>query len=514
MDWAVCDESKTEMRTGYRCGVPGTFVPVCNRDCPHNEATALVLRSFGQVPAQVFARLAPRSAYYWKKLRGFARRYDDGAWTWLETANSYSGLLRRRYLEAARSLEVDGFSDRADWKIEAFLKKEKNRDPRKAGKPRLIYPRSARYNLELGSYLKPFEHWLWGRLTGRAFGLKCCTGRLVGKGLNPRQRANLIKRKFDGFPNCVCFEVDGKAFEAHVGPAALRAEHRVYTSAHKRAKRLRFLLTKQLVLEGKTRHGIKFSREGARASGDFNTGMGNTLCFLVEVIAAMTYFAIPFDVLADGDNALIFVDEVNISRVLAGFATKVLEHSGHEVSLERPARIMERIRFGGSAPVFLGERRGWTMVRDWHRVLSGAFATHQWLREPKFGLEWMLGTAMCELSLARGVPILQSFFLRAIEGLPRLRRVREHPFRDSLYLGAWFASEADSMRVTMEARCSFELAFGVAVSTQLDLEVGGPLKFDLGCWHHAAATDFAEWLDTPGLHSTWMDAELVEDSLW
>jgi len=457
------------MWTAYRAPLQGAFVPVCNRPCPHNEVTALAMRSMGKVPGQVFDPVSAQSEPVWRDLIRFARRYRDGALSWRATAESYSGTLRRRYLEAARSLEEDGLSTHQDWTIRAFLKAEKNRKPGFAMKPRLIYPRSPRYNLEVASRLKPFEHWLWGRLVGSALGFD--GSRLVAKGLNQRQRANLIRKKFASFRRCVCFEADGKAFEAHVGPAALKKEQAVYAAAFPGDARLGFLLKKQLELRGTVSCGAKFSREGGRASGDFNTGMGNSLCFLVEVVAALRAFSLgKFDVLVDGDNVLVFLEASESKPVLEGFSDAILQNCGHEVVLERPAFVLEDVRFGGSAPVFLGEGRGWSMVREHHRVVSGAFSSHIYLREPVFAREWMVGVAMCELSQARGVPILQAFFTSAIRALGPVKKVREHPHRDALALGAWFATEDSSLEVSLEARVSFERAFDVSIEEQERLE--------------------------------------------
>lgn len=503
VDWSTCDESRREMRTGWRPCLPDTFVPICNRPCPHNEVTALAMRSMGPVPPEVFGPTGARAVLVWRELRKFTRRYRQGAWSWRETAESYSGLLKRRYLEAARSLEVDGLSGYQDWTIRAFLKTEKNRDPAKAMKPRLIFPRSPRYNLEVASRLKPFEHWLWGRLKGSVLGAATNT-RLVAKGLNPRQRANLIKRKFGAFDSCCCFEVDGKAFEAHLGPSALMEEQRVYGTAFPGDRRLRFLLTKQLELKGSVSCGAKFSRPGCRASGDFNTGMGNTLCFLVEVVAAMRRFGVPYDVLADGDNVLIFLRGQDIQVVYPHFANIVKKSSGHEVTLERPASRLEDVRFGGSAPIDLGGVNGWTMVREYNRVLSGVFSSHIYLREPKFAREWMYGAVSCELSLARGVPVLQSFCLSAMAKLGRPRKLRSFPYAESFALGAWLATEDASLAVTQAARLSFEKAFGLAPEEQVAMERYFESIDFSGEWqHHPWVRKLGDWLDVPGVHDSW-----------
>lgn len=489
------------MRTAWRSCLPGTFVPVGHRCCPHNSVAALSLRAMGPVPPEVFGPLSSQASVIWKCLARFARRYDQGAWSHLDTAMSYSGALQRRYMEAARSLADDGLSGFRDYYLRAFLKTEKCRVPSKMAKPRLIFPRSPRFNLELASRLKPFEHWLWGRLNGRI--LHCGDGsRLVAKGLTPRQRANLILRKFRAMPECVCMEVDGAAFEAHVGPASVAAEHRVYGAAFPGDRRLQSLLRVQLELLGEV-DGAKFWREGCRASGDFNTGMGNSLICLVEVVAALRLLAIPFDVLVDGDNALLFFRSRDLPVVLANFAPAVARSCGQEFKLERPASTVEEIRFGGSAPIFLGGRLGWTMVREWHRVLSGAFCSHVHLREPKFARRWMAGVARCELSLARGVPVLQAWALGAIRALEGVRLARPDVFAEYFYLGGWLAGLGDAVPVTVDARISFEKAYGVSIDDQLAWEASFDFGGLEGEWSFFEPLYFHDWIDEVGVHDSW-----------
>jgi len=453
----------------------------------------------GPVPPQVFGVLPGRTVGVWRHLQRFCARYDQGAWSHIATAESYSGALRRRYTEAARSLADDGLSRFHDYYLRPFLKSEKNRAPSKMAKPRLIYPRSPRFNLELASRLKPFEHWLWGRINGKVF--KCGDGsRLVAKGLNPVQRANLIVRKFRAIANCVCFEIDGAAFEAHVGPAQLVEEHCVYRRAFPGDRRLRWLLNAQRRLVG-TVSNAKFSRDGCRASGDFNTGMGNSLIFLVECISALRGCGVHFDLLVDGDNALLFVSEPDLALVIRDFPVLVERSSGHEVKLERPTKIIEEIRFGGSAPVQVG--RGWAMVREWHRVLSGAFVSHIHLREPKFARIWMNGVARCELSLARGVPILQEWAVRAINTLATGKKIKEDFYRDYFAMGASLATLDEVSTVTLATRLSFERAFGVSVDEQLAIEAGFSFEGMNRPWRHFDPHSFERWMDEVGVHETW-----------
>lgn len=504
---SACDHhQKRQMRVAWRSGVPGTWAPGVHANCIHNEIAALGLRSLGPTPLpelSVGDAINPVSRAF-KRLRSLAHSYRGSRWTYLETALSYKGGLRRRYLEAARSLIEVEFCSR-DAILDAFLKAEKL-PVGKFAKPRMIFPRSPRYNLHLASWLKPFEHWLWARLTARRlFGGS--NTRVVAKGLSPRQRANLIVRKFKSFEDCVVFEVDGKAFEAHVTSDQLKEEHRVYAAAYHSSGGLRDVLKYQLSLVGTTANGVSFSREGCRASGDFNTGMGNTIVMLCVLVGCLAGRGFGFDLLADGDNSLVFCSRRDLARVLDGFSDRVLRLSGHEMTLEEPVSCLEAIRFGQSAPIYLGHRLGWTMVRDYRKVLSGACASHRWLREPSFGRRWVNGVARCELSLARGVPVLQTAFLGLFNATVSGKKVvHETSLRDYYVMGAWLATVEDVVEVDWEARVSFSRAFGLAPDDQLLIE--GSMEFEVG--HADSGVGFFYlrdlWSADPGLLEVYLDA--------
>jgi len=450
-------------------GVPGTWLPQVHRVCPHNEVGALCLRVLAPLPPEVSGPLGAGPLRAFRRLRSIARRFPGHKWGHLETAQTYEGSMRRKYVEAAMSLRDECIGFPKDSRLDCFLKAEKVNIVTKFPKPRLIFPRTARYNLELASRLKPFEHWLWGYLTaGRLFGHG--QGRVVAKGLGPRQRANLILRKFNSFRNCVVFEVDGKAFEAHVGVAQLNEEHAVYRSAFPRDKGLARLLREQLTLEGRLPCGARFSRAGGRASGDFNTGMGNTLVMCSIVGGVLLGYGVSFDMLADGDNALIFLEREDIGRVQPYLAADVLRESGQELTLERPVHTVEEIRFGQSAPVNLGGNRGYTMVRDYLRVLSGSFSSHRYLREPRFAREWLTGVASCELSLSVGIPVLQAWASSVLKTTGFTGRIRSGHYREYFIQGAWLAGLRDRREVEEVTRVSFELAFGISPKDQVVLE--------------------------------------------
>jgi hypothetical protein len=479
------------MQTAVVTGVPGTWIPTCHKPCWHNEVAALLKRSLGPTPFAAEQARGPVLEAF-GLLRRAACKYGATRWGYLETAQSYKGSLRRRYLQAHQSLIDDGPLVARDYLLKAFVKAEKW-EAWKVAKPRMIFPRSPRYNLCLASWLKPFEHWFWGNLKSAVLG-GVGNSRVVAKGLNQVQRANLIRRKMRGFGSAVVFEVDGKAFEAHCDVWQLVQEHSVYYSAYPRARELKELLDKQLHNKGVSQCGVKFSRLGGRASGDVNTGMGNTLIMLAVVTGVMRTTGVQWDVLVDGDNALLFLERSSLDRVVEVFAPTALRISGHEMVLERPVTVVEEVRFGRSAPVKTA--RGWKMVCDYLRVLSHRSSSHIYLREPAYAREFLLGVALCESVLADGVPVLWAYanHLRRCTdtgSAPRLHGLGDYEVLGVQLdrLGSW-ASPPDE-----ESRASFCRAFGVEPEAQRELErmVEGTKVRYLG----SAPLDASEWYGFP-----------------
>jgi hypothetical protein len=505
VDWGTeqCVGGRRAMRSMGGPALEGLWYPSTHALCAHNELAAIMTRVMAPLPPQVFRPVGPAVRRAFQCVARLGGLYSGETWSYLQTAKSYSGRLGRRYDEAERSLRVDGALRREDWYLRPFLKAEKGNCVIKRVKPRLIYPRSPRYNLMLASRLKPFEHWVWARLTAR-WVCRGGVGRVCAKGLNPVQRASLIARKMSNLVDCRVMEVDGKAFEAHVGPDQIALEHAVYHAAFPGDGRLRELLRKQQVLEGTLPCGAKFSRPGARASGDYNTGLGNSLVMIATVTGVLRTYGIPFDVLVDGDNALLFLRACDLGRVVLNLYGDVVAQCGQELTLERPTSVLEEVRFGRSAPVYVAGK--YRMVRDWRAVLSGALSSHRWLTEPRFVSEWVRGVAACELSLARGEPIVQQWALslQAVWGGPG--GVREHPHTDLVFKGAWFAASDEAVEVSMESRLSFERAFGVSPEEQLSIEKRVGAMVAQGPWHRVSLTGFAHDDADPGIIETYIDS--------
>jgi len=454
-------------RRMYRVFVPavdGVWAPAVHSNCQHNELAALRLRTMGPTPEEVPMSLELLARL--KGLRGLARSANLTAWTLERTAASYKGRLGRRYKEALVSLEDEGLGSN-DAVLTAFLKGEKFNPSLKISKPRLICPRSPRYNLVLASYLKPFEHMLWRRWR---YARNCPRTRVSAKGLNGRSRARLIAEKMRMVGDCVVLEVDGKAFEAHVGRDQLLAEHSVYKAAWPKDSTLNWALSKQLELSGSTSRGVDFFREGCRASGDFNTGLGNTMLMGLFVITAVENLlqgtSAKASVLADGDNCLLFVERSYEALFRERFADTVSGLCSHELTVEKPVSILERVVFGQSRPCMTGA--GLVMVRDIYKTLSGAFCGYRHYGDRSFGPRLVRAVAQAELSLCRGVPVLQPFFEAVVKCTSKYKALKDPTF----FLEGHLLHVVDRGHVPIvaEARQSFSRGWDIGAEDQVHLE--------------------------------------------
>jgi len=466
-----CENGKRMM---YRCWVPGVdglWAAGVHANCLHNEVAALKMRTLGPTPVEPDN---PNFAKPFKKLGIFLRKLQIERMTLEGVVATYTGRLRRRYQEALESLDVEPELTKYDKVLSAFLKAEKFNPLQKRSKPRMIMCRSPRFNLVLASYLKPIEHALWKRWK---FGMGGVTPtRVVGKGLNGFSRARILEEKMGSVGDCVVFEVDGKAFEAHVSKRQLKLEHSVYKAVYPGDEELNKLLEVQLGLRGKTVGGIKYSREGCRASGDFNTGLGNTLIMGSAVDATLQLASehlgqFRATYLADGDNALLFVERRVAGDLRASFAAFMSQVCGHEMTVEKPVDLLEEITFGQCKPCYNGER--YTMVRHPFKTLSYAFSGYRHYNQRAFTGPLLKAVCQAELALANGIPLLEAYFAGALRKLSSYRDLKDPSdfLEERLRWGLGSYTSSGKLRgCTAASRVSFEKAWGIGVEEQLVLE--------------------------------------------
>lgn len=379
-----------------------------------------------------------------------------------QVVDSYRGPKKRVYQAALYSLERDELTE-LDSLLSAFVKFEKQ-DVEKA--PRVINPRSTRYNLRLGKYLKHAEHRFF-RAINKAFGAR--TRATVVKGMNADDSADVLVAKWEQFNRPIAIGLDATKFDMHVSVPALRYEHSFYEALFPGSKELRWLLRMQLHNKGVARAvdgTVKFSIEGTRCSGDLNTSLGNCLlmCALVWVYAKLR--GVRVELANNGDDCVVFMEADDEQRFRAGlsewFVTK-----GFAMTVEATVDELEQVEFCQSKPVQLST--GWRMVRNLKACLEKDPICLLGIPNNKVYRKWLAAIGMCGGHLAAGVPVLSAFydvFARAgttcSDGM--LREVFKN--RSQLHL----AQGLTSGKVDARARVSFYYAFGVTPDYQIALE--------------------------------------------
>lgn len=385
----------------------------------------------------------------------------DGEWI-----EKYSGRKKRVYLEAQESLKLVPLTSK-DYSVKSFVKAEKITDPTRD--PRTIQARGPRYGVALGNYLKPLEHLLYNVQGSRNLRRVLPRGRLIAKGLDMVQRANLIVERIAEF-GCV-LGIDASRFDAHVTTAMLSVEHSIYLRAYRGDKQLERMLQAQLVNRGITGSGIRYKCPGGRMSGDMNTALGNCMIVIVTMAVAMQRLGLPpsqWSLLCDGDDTLVFIKPHQLEYVRQGLVD-IWAESGQSIKIECVAYEPEEVRFCQGSPVCTSS--GWKMVSDPVRVLSRSLVSADHFQHDKACAPLMRSIGLCEAVLNSGVPVLQAWAHQI------LINAGEGPARGVDNLGRAYQAgrllerdHALHCPVTTGARLSFAKAFGIEPWEQQLLE--------------------------------------------
>jgi hypothetical protein len=203
-------------------------------------------------------------------------------------------------------------------------------------------------------------------------------------------------------------------------------------------------------------------------SGDANTALGNCLLMCIFVRAAMRSLGVDkWDILDDGDDCLLFIPKSEEGKLKP--LTKLFLSYGQELKLENRAEVMEKIVFCQHQPVIVdGE---WRMVQDWKKVLSTRAGGSSLWTNPVLFRGMLHAVGLCELSLSRGVPILQEFasaLIRMGDGtIPKAFACEFENWRRAVATGE---ISLRTTPVSLLTRESFADAFGVSVVDQLEIE--------------------------------------------
>lgn len=458
VDWrADCDRVSeyTEL-----CEMPVSDKYFVQNDCQHNQFLAAsnrvacswestdpnAIRSLDVVVDSLVRRLGKRTPVSFR--------------SW---GKHYTGQKRVRYLRAIESLKERPINSK-DACIQAFVKLEKLTDPSKD--PRMIQMRGARYNVELGNYLKSFEHDLY-HLKGIDNDPWFPKGRLIVKGMSNVGRAALLEQHWYSLRKPVQLSLDCSRFDGHVSEVLLRKEHRLYERLFN-DPHLRRLLAWQRRNVCYTKSGLKYIVNGRRMSGDMNTALGNCVLMIVMMARAMRNLGLKpsqWRMADDGDDCCIMVEDEQAQLVLDGIRAQ-FRAFGHDLKVEGVARELSQVTLCSGRPIRVGGVR--TMILNPFRAIGKSRVGIK-SRDPKFMRDYVHTMGVCQLALYKGVPVLQAHALA-------LKRASKNMLRElpgSYLYRLAFMERPDlvvAAVVDLDARLDFASAFGIDIETQLDVE--------------------------------------------
>lgn len=379
----------------------------------------------------------------------------------LDFIRSRSGSKRAMYEKAVRDMRDNATPLEKLAEIQFFVKTEATQHL-KTQVPRIISPRSFGFNYLLGRYTMAVEHQIFDAMRSLFQGVT-----VVAKGLTQQVKGQLIANKLTH--DRVCVGLDASRFDQSVRDELLLLEHSLLLRCFDNDPALARLLRMQLNNKGRAMcvDGCVKANIGAmRCSGDQNTSLGNCV---ISCLLAAAFFrengVVGADVLNDGDDLLMFVPKDQLHKLT--LLPQWYLDWGLRMKVEEPAFIPEQVEFCQSKVVWGPE--GWTLVRDWRKVLNtDCFGNAKLDSDEKYRIH-LRGVGLCGLSMAAGIPIVQSYYSKCVsDGLTgrdvdswklEQRRIQERA-----------GHHAKALEVSAATRISFELAFGVNPMEQIALE--------------------------------------------
>lgn len=433
----------------------------------------------------------PLPGIYERKMSGFANAIVSrvpymGPLTYDEFIASVPAFKRAIYTRAVESLKALPLEE-SDSQITAFLKAEKidftaKEDPA----PRIISPRTPRYNVEVGRYLRRLEKEMY-KAIGDIF-----DGPTIMKGYNSEERGSIIKHKWDKFIDPVAIGLDASRFDQHVSVQALQWEHGIYLRCYTGTDRahLAWLLKQQLKNKVKARcddGSISYIKDGCRMSGDMNTSLGNCtiMCGLVHQYATERNTRI--ELVNDGDDCVVIMERRDASTFRQGLATWFRD-MGFSMKVEDTVDHIEGIEFCQCRPVNRGDQ--YIMVRNPHRSLSKDATTLIDISTEQKYAGFMDAVGTGGLKLTDGMPVLVSYYRSMVRCGTRARKAGQYAgvTRDSGLARLGFGMTYTSRDIQPVTRNSFFMAFDITPDEQTALEhhydredpmFNTPVRFDV-----------------------------------
>jgi len=418
--------------------------------CAENELSALYNRHLRVTPtvSPDAAEQAFSVNYRWcKQYKG-----DQIAWTASQVLATRTGALLRRYKQAYDSLEITPVSEN-DSRVRMFVKLEKSNRMDYGKAPRAIQYRSTRYTAQLARFLIPIDKLVFRKTAKSPF----------VKGMTSFERAKRI-RAMDRWGDTVYLGLDHSKFDSHVSTSWLRAEHRFYSWLNPDPE-LKQLLSSQCYNKCMSSSGIKYTSDGGRMSGEFNTSLGNNLinnAILGTVCSKLGVYQVDYDYILDGDDSIVALSRSRLSEL--GDVAEQCKILGMTTKVEEVSDDIQTVSFCQAKVVAVGDDT-WRLVRAPERVLSRSLYTVRKL-VPSTVERYIAAVADCELNCNDGVPVLYEFakYLKRHSKGAAVLEDRELSYKTKL------ETHGFTLPITERARTSFAIAFDILPAEQLQLE--------------------------------------------
>lgn len=357
----------------------------------------------------------------------------------------YHGPKRMAYVRALEEIETYQY-DRRWAHIQMFVKPDKYPEAAARDKaPRAIQYRKPAFNLLLAHYLKPIEQWFYEQQSPNGF-------RFVAKGLNNVQRGQLLLEVSNTYENPAYVLLDHSAFDSTINVDHLKATHKFYSKLNG-SRFLQKLLKSQLHNKGWTKHGIRYSIDGTRMSGDYDTALGNCFVNYVTLRSWLRFNQVKGDIILDGDDSIVIVERRDLHRLdMAHFS-----RCGFETKFEVVHDICEvefcQSKFLPTSP----PRFSRNPVRALSRLNISLKAYHGsgWAR-------YQAGIGLGEMATNQGVPILYPIG-------EKLAKLSKKPILDTETTYK-MAVDVSFTPITDEVREAYYRAWGITPDEQVRIE--------------------------------------------
>jgi len=368
------------------------------------------------------------------------------------------------YQQAVNENNSYGFSPKLA-NVRPFVKREKyNFTAKPNAVPRVIQPRSPRYTVETGRFIKPIEKKIYKNIND-VFGHT-----VVFKCLNARTRGLALRHHWDQFVDPVAVGLDASRFDEHVTLDALIWEHSVYESFYKGNKYFKKLIALQ-----RSNKGVGYTKEGKilykinrnRMSGDSNTALGNVLIMTGLIYTYASERGVNIRLADDGDDSVTIMERSDLKVFMTGLSEWFLNY-GFTMTIETPVDIFEKIVFCQCQPVFDGKE--YIMVRDPRTAISKDCLSLKPLVNRKVLEGWCSAVGKGGMSLTGGIPLWQEFYTIFVRESRGRKSISDPTLETGAARMARGMTRGYTQTIDPLCRFSFYLAFDVHPYEQLVIE--------------------------------------------